>query len=239
MTDGETVEMDFGKITLFGDSIPKGYTTKRGKIEKVREDAVTRLESHYGVKVENRSAYGLTLDKLYERGTVDKFIAEGSGELRTAVFCIGGNDSDYDWRAVAADPDGEHHSKTPLDKFKRELDELIVKLQSADITVLLTNLPPVDSKRYFDKVISKIADGEQVLRFFKGDLTNINRHQEGYNLAIMEAAVKNGCRLIDIRSPFLLQIDYLSNYSDDGIHPNEAGHRIIAESVMRFIDTSA
>ena len=201
---------NFGKITLFGDSIPKGYTTKGGRIEKVDKDAVSLLEEKYGFRIENRSAYGQTLHKIYERRMVERYIEDTRGEKdRTAVFCIGGNDSDYDWKAVAAAPKAFHESKTPLSVFEKELDELIKKLK---------------------------ADGVQVLEFLSGDITNINRHQECYNLAVIGAAMKNDCKIIDIRSDFLMQTDYLVNYSDDGIHPNAGGHRVIAKSVMKFID---
>ena len=228
---------EFGKITLFGDSIPKGYTTKGGKIEKVDKDAVSNLEEKYGFKIENRSVYGQTLNKLYERGVIDRYLEETAGQSgRTAVFCIGGNDSDYDWKAVAAAPKAFHQSKTPLNVFERELDELIGKLQNDGVNVLLTTLTPVDSARYFEQVISRIADGEKVLEFLSGDITNINRHQECYNLAVIGAAVKNKCRIIDIRSEFLMQTNYLVNYSEDGIHPNAGGHAVIAKSVMKFID---
>ena len=228
---------NFGKITLFGDSIPKGYTTKGGRIEKVDKDAVSLLEEKYGFRIENRSAYGQTLHKIYERRMVERYIKDTRGEKdRTAVFCIGGNDSDYDWKAVAAAPKAFHESKTPLSVFEKELDELIKKLKADGVQVLLTTLTPVDSKRYFERVISNVADGEKVLEFLSGDITNINRHQECYNLAVIGAAMKNDCKIIDIRSDFLMQTDYLVKYSDDGIHPNAGGHRVIAKSVMKFID---
>ena len=80
---------NFGKITLFGDSIPKGYTTKGGRIEKVDKDAVSLLEEKYGFRIENRSAYGQTLHKIYERRMVERYIEDTRGEKdRTAVFCI-------------------------------------------------------------------------------------------------------------------------------------------------------
>ncbi len=233
----ENISEKFGNITLFGDSIPKGYTTIGGKIEKIEENAVQILEKEYKISIENRSKYGITLHRLYERQVIEKYLEDSAGDpKRTVVFCIGGNDSDFDWKAVAASPLEAHESKTPLKLFRKELNELISKLQREDVKVAITTLPPVDSARFYETVICKIADGEQVLRFFDGDLTNISRCQEGYNLAIMETAAENGCKLIDIRSPFLMRRDYLHHYSDDGIHPNQNGHRIIAESVMQFID---
>lgn len=96
---------------------------------------------------------------------------------------------------------------------------------------VLFSLPPIDSQRYFRNVISARADGERVMEFFRGDVTNIARHQEAYNLAVMKAALENGCPFIDFRTDMLLMPDYLACLSDDGIHPNARGHEEIARIV--------
>ena len=46
--------------------------------------------------------------------------------------------------------------------------------------------------------------------------------------------MKNDCKIIDIRSDFLMQTDYLVNYSDDGIHPNAQGHEIICGALTDY-----
>lgn len=75
------------------------------------------------------------------------------------------------------------------------------------------------------------------MRFFKGDVTNINRHQECFNYEIIKAAAENGCKIIDIRTGLLMDFGYLSGYSSDGVHPNEAGHKVIAEEIIKLIDS--
>lgn len=64
-----------------------------------------------------------------------------------------------------------------------------------------------------------------------GSADYIYKFHESYNNKICSIAEKNGIRLIDIRSAFL----ELGNYSDflceDGIHPNEKGHKLIAEAI--------
>lgn len=74
------------KITVFGDSIPKGYTTKDNKIERLSISAVDIIEKHYGINIDNRSCYGQTLDKLYKRGIVDKYIEELNPGVKTPRF---------------------------------------------------------------------------------------------------------------------------------------------------------
>ena len=36
-----------------------------------------------------------------------------------------------------------------------------------------------------------------------------------------------GCRVIDVRSPFLRQPRFPTLMSDDGIHPSEQGHALL------------
>ena len=80
------------------------------------------------------------------------------------------------------------------------------------------------------------ADGARILEFFRGDITNIARHQEAYNAAILKAALGSGCAFIDFRTELLLKPDFLSCLADDGIHPNERGHREIALAIGRDIE---
>ena len=57
------------------------------------------------------------------------------------------------------------------------------------------------------------------------------RWQERYATAVREVAAGENCRLIDIRNWLLDRLDYPSLFCADGIHPNEAGHAVIADLV--------
>ena len=98
--------------------------------------------------------------------------------------------------------------------------------------MILTTIPPIDSKRYFENVIKKVADGSMVLKFLNHDIQNICRHQELYILIISKCAIKNNCILLDIRQNFLWDTNYLSKFCDDGIHPNQQGQTDIANYVV-------
>lgn len=77
--------------------------------------------------------------------------------------------SDYDWKMVVQFPNEQHYPKTTPDKFEKLLS-IIKKLQSNNLKVVLTTIPPIDSKRYFENVIKKVADGSMVLKFLNHDI---------------------------------------------------------------------
>ena len=74
------------------------------------------------------------------------------------------------------------------------------------------------------------------MKFFCGDVTNIARHQESYNAAVMKSALSAGAAFIDFRTEFLMKPDFLDYLSEDGIHPNQKGHDLIADCVIRYAD---
>ncbi len=224
------------KIAVFGDSISKGIIYENEKIKKLDDGVVNLIAADYGYEIHNYSQYGQSLKKFCEKGAVERFLSQIEGKSENyAVFCFGGNDADYNWRQVVTDPQFDHQANTPLPEFKMLLEEKVSELQDGGVKVVLTTIPPVDSQRYFDNVISKIVDGDKVLEFFNGDITNISRHQEAYNYAIIGVATAHGCPIIDLRTGFLLDRNYLKNYCVDGIHPNSHGHKFMAEQVVRSL----
>ena len=219
------------KIVVFGDSISKGIVSEGEKLLKLDSDAATLIEEKYGYTIINQSRYGMTLKRLCERRAVEKFLDQTDG-VEYAVLCIGGNDADYDWKAVGENPQLDHGPVTPIEEFYSLLEGTIELLQERGVNVMLCTIPPVDAVRYFDNVICRRADGDRVLEFLNGDLSNISRHQEAYNSYIVGCAVKHGCPVIDLRTGFLLDRRYLSNYCVDGVHPNCLGHRFMAEQIV-------
>lgn len=224
------------KVAVFGDSISKGIVYENEKLSKISEDAVTLIAEEYGYDIENYSKYGQSLKKLCEKEVFKSFVDknECSGQIY-AVICIGGNDANFNWKEVGENPRYNHHALTPVKEFEELLDKSVKILLEKCERVILTTIPPVDSKRYFENVICKMTDGEKVLEFFDGDVTNISRHQEAYNYAIIKCAIRNGCPIIDLRTGFLLDRTYLRNYCIDGVHPNGKGHRFMAEEVVRSL----
>ena len=106
------------RITVFGDSIGKGITTNKGKIEMLPTCAIKLFEDEYGINIENFSAYGNSLKRLVLRGKIEKYIDSLDKNVKNiAVIELGGNDADFDWQAVAANPSENHNPKTEIEEF--------------------------------------------------------------------------------------------------------------------------
>jgi lysophospholipase L1-like esterase len=224
-------------ITLIGDSIAKGITTVNSKLGKVENCASKLIENYLGTKINNLSVYGQTIKRVQEKQIIENYIENlNPNDRNVVVFSIGGNDSDYNWNEVAECPLIYHESKTNEKDFVDILTKMINKLKNRGVDVWLTGLPLIHSERYFKNMISRVADSDVVLKFFRDDITNIQRHQELYNFLLYKTAIKNDCKFLDIRSIFLRKRDFLSDYCQDGVHPNEQGHQEIAKEIIRQLD---
>lgn len=221
------------KIVVFGDSVAKGVIFQEGKIQTIPENAVRRIAEHYNLEIDNVSQYGQTLKRLLSKGIVDRYIESCAEETdKYAVIAIGGNDSDYPWAEVAKDPQGHHPSKTPVAEFAALYEEMIVKLQTSGFKVAVSTIFPIDSRLFFDNVISQLADPKAVLSFMKGDIDIIARHQEVFSVICRYLAEEHHCPVIDIRGRFQKEPDHEKYVCPDGIHPTEDGYRFLAEAAL-------
>lgn len=227
------------KITVFGDSIGKGVVTDGDKIEIIKENAVGLFEDGYGVKVDNRSAYGQSLKRIAQRGLIDKYIQNlDHSQKNVAVLELGGNDADYDWKMVGLNPEKAHDSNTPLKEFATLYSQAVKKLKGAGVEVVVCTIVPIDSKRFFNRVIGGLTDKSKVLDFFNGDFNTIHRHQEMFNNEILKVAYATGAKVIDLRQKFLSTNTFESFMCLDGIHPNCNGHAQIFNAVNEFLATA-
>lgn len=227
------------EISLFGDSLALGCIFKNLVPSKLKRSAASIISSELGMEIKNYSVFGQTLKRVCDKGVLEKYLqAESGGKERIAVIELGGNDSDYCWDRVEEDPEYPHDSKTNLAQFSEMLDNKITLLKNNGVTPILINLVPIDSDNYFNNVLSKKYNGKKLLRFFKGDINIIHRHQEVFSNEIMKAATRNNCKLLDIRSKLLWHNDLRSLMHSDGIHLNEKGQDYIAKEILKMIDFS-
>ena len=77
------------------------------------------------------------------------------------------------------------------------------------------------------------TERSNILKWLGGSSEFIYRWHEQYNVAVHNIAQTANVKLIDIRSAFLERRDYCNYLSDDGIHPNETGHALIAGTVVQ------
>lgn len=221
-------------IALFGDSLSKGIVVNNNKIERLENNAVALVEKKLNIKINNFSVFGQTLKRLCSKKMVDDYLLKmSSPKDNCIVISIGGNDSNFDWKKVSITPNEKHFSVTKVEDFATMLDELVKKILSLNIKVVLVTQPPISSELFFNNVISKKTNGKRVLEFLKNDLSSIYRYQERFSLEIIKCAIKNNCDFIDLRSDFL----ELSNYNEylcaDGIHLNEKGHQFASDIIAK------
>lgn len=217
------------KLCVIGDSITGGvvYRDDAGRYVKCRESFVNLLGSALGLDVHNHSRFGCTSTAALERlGRYEGDIADCPDTL----IMLGGNDSDFDWPAVAEAPDAPHDCNTPMERFKESYARVLDRVIALGSRPLVLNLIPVFGRRYF-KWFSKRANPEQLMRFL-GTTDSIEHWNEMYSLAVMQVAASRGATVLDVRSAFLERRVFDTLFSADGIHPSEEGHRKMYEYLL-------
>lgn len=219
-------------IDIFGDSIMKGIVldAQAGRYRPMNSGNADRFGRLFGAQVNNCSHFGYTIRK--GEALLSRMLARGvKGDY--ALLEYGGNDCDFDWKAVAADPEGEHLPNTPLAEFTARYTALIGRLRQNGVTPVLMTLPPIDAERYLGWVAPEPEARKRVVRWL-GDVQLIYRFQELYSGAVARIAAQTGALLADVRPCFLDKHNYRSLLCEDGIHPNEAGHQLIFDALCRF-----
>jgi lysophospholipase L1-like esterase len=219
-------------VCVFGDSVSRGvvFDSALKKYILLRDCFANRIKSSFPVIIKNYSKFGCTVTKGID--LLRRHKNELSGYDYT-VLEFGGNDCDYDWAEISAAPEQEHQPKTPIGVFERKYKELIEQVKQCGSHPVLLTLPPIDAERYFTW-ISRGLNPAAILKWLN-DVGHIYRWHERYNLAVCQVAQECRVPLIDIRSAFLEKHDYQSLLCEDGIHPNEEGHRIISAAISSTI----
>ena len=218
-------------ICVFGDSVSKGvvFDSALKKYTVLKDSFLHLLEHAANIAINNYSKFGCTITKGGE--ILKKHRAELCNYDYT-VLEFGGNDCDYDWAKIAAEPEAHHIPNTPVADFETQYSSVIEEIKSCGGNPVLLSLPPIDAKRYFTWV-SRGLNAENILRFL-GDVEFIYRWHEMYNLAVCRLAIENGIPMIDISSVFLQTGHYQNYICEDGIHPNAQGHRLIEKAIAGY-----
>ena len=216
-------------VCVFGDSISKGvvYDPEKSKYVFLRDCFVNLLKLEKKMEIVNFSKFGCTVDKGIEYVDKNK---EKISECDCVALEFGGNDCDFDWESIAANPDAEHLPRTPIHQFTDAYRSLIETVKKFGKRIIVLNLPPLDEDKYF-KWISRGRNSDNILKWLGGATDYIYNWQEFYSVTISGIANALQVPLIDIRSAFLRNRHYTDFLCDDGIHPNLRGHRLIADAI--------
>ena len=224
------------KLVALGDSVIKGvilnYEGERSRYSLADKSIVECCAERLGIESVNLGKMGCTIE-AGER-ILNRFADKFAGAKYVLLEC-GGNDSDYDWKAIAEAPDAQHFAKTPIDVFESVYERVINKVKELGATPLVLSLPPMDAQRYFDFFsmgwMQELKDN--VLRWLGGSTSAIMSGHELYNLATMRVAQRTGVQWVDVTSGLLKEHNLGAYLCDDGIHPNEKGQKKMAEAVLQ------
>ena len=211
-------------IYVFGDSMAQGIVLDENGNYRVSRKGCVRLMKKAGYPIFNYAVHGYTIRQGME--SFHKTYTEPGG---CCVIEFGGNDCDLDWDAVSKEPDSFHDGKVPLNEFKADLEAFVLEARERELEPILVTPHPLLSDRYY-KWVSRNRDAERILHYLRCNPESIYRWQERYSNAVWEAAVRLNCRLADLRGWMLEELNYPSVICDDGIHPNEVGHELIARA---------
>lgn len=222
------------KLVALGDSIIKGvlFTQEesgRTHYSLADHNIADRVAAALNSEVVNLGKMGCTIEvgeRILQRH-LDQL-----GDATYILMCYGGNDSDYDWKAIAENPETNHKPKTPLGVFEKTYARIINTIQTMGYTPLILSLPPMNAQRYFDFFTSTFNEIQKknVLRWLNGSIETIWAGHELYNDAVKRIANATNCQLIDLTNALGDGNGYLCS---DGIHPNTTGQSKIASSILK------
>ena len=218
------------KVWGFGDSILKGAVLSEGPAVKyalLPEGFLERGLLPGGLEVCNHARFGSTIvlgGKIFGRHLPS---IEG-GDI--VVLEFGGNDCDFPWAAIGADPLYPKTPFTPLQDFSETYRHIIGTIRGRGAEPVMLSLPPLVPQRFFDFVTRDLPESGKanVLRWMCGSTDFIGNWHEQFNLEVMRLARELDVPLIDLTTPFLVRQDYFTLICRDGIHPNEGGHQLMA-----------
>ena len=183
-------------IGFYGDSILKGIqinpVSKKYYINNHID--LEMLGEKHSVKIINHSCFGCTVTK---GKNILKKMLEANITCDAIVMDYGGNDCDYNWKAISENPEGDYSPNTPIDLFRETYCEIIDTLKKKDILPILTTLPPLEPQRFFDW-FCKDLNKKNILKWL-GEIKNIYYHQELYSKVIEEIALEKQVPLVDLR----------------------------------------
>ncbi len=224
------------RFIIYGDSITKGvfFDEETGRHALLEDNYANLLKDTLNGVIINAGKFGNTLLKGLQRLRIDVLKKEPD----IVLLEFGGNDCDFNWEQIANDPLGVHNPKTDFAVFSKTLKDLIKTLNNIEITPILMTLPPLDAEKYFQWVSKNCKEtGDKILTWL-GGVSRIYWWHERYNSAIVDVAEETRTRIIDVRRAFLKYPDYTQFICRDGIHPNKAGHKVIADVILEYVKSN-
>lgn len=221
------------EIYAFGDSVLKGIVLENEKYKVCKNRFSNICEDVLNVVIENKAKFGSTI-LIGEKSFEKNLSMLDNPNVEYVVLEFGGNDCDFKWQEISDNPNIEHSPNIEVNEFVKMYTEIIQVIKSKNKKPVLLSLPPIDAQRYINK-LSKNLNKENILKWMNNNIYFLTNWHERYNIEVFKLALNNNISIIDITSKFLEQKDYSLFLCEDGIHPNEEGHKIISEAIQEHI----
>lgn len=221
------------KFMVSGDSISKGVIYDEGKSKYVilENNYINLLQNKLNGIIRNTARFGNTIIKGVSKLKADVL----SDDPDIVLIEYGGNDCDFNWDEVSKNPNADHQPKTDFDTFENKLKEALNFLKNNKVVPVVMTLPPLNADKYLKWISKNDPLTEINILKYIGSVSRIYWWQEKYSSAVLKIAEETNTKWIDIRGAFLQYPDFTKFICSDGIHPNEAGHKIIANKIIDFI----
>lgn len=221
------------EILLFGDSITLGAAVVQNS------DILTTVERAYpDILARELPECRITRDAKVHRTT-----AKALNDLPTAlaihrphivVLMLGGNDADMNWRRFLITRGASAQSKVRPEEFGRNIIRLATIVQTAGAIPILTDIPDHDLG-VRGQALSQLA-GMDVNLFLSA--SNVQQKSDAslheYRRHIRSAAAHHHTLLAEFGDQLAL-LGRENVIGPDGVHPNAAGHMVIAQSLLSIL----
>lgn len=221
------------KVLLFGDSITAGAAAVQGlDVTAVVDSAYPDLlaaELPNCQIVRDARAHRSTLQALDELP-----IALHRYQPHVVVLMLGGNDADINWRRFIMTRGAAARSKISLPEFARNMTKLASSVRTAGALPILTDIPD-HQLRIRSREVSQLA-GMDVERLV------VENNVEAQSDTVLHEFRQQARQIAEaLRVPFAgfaQRLDELGRnhvVGPDGVHPNAAGHAVIAQSLLAIL----
>lgn len=216
---------------IYGDSLLKATVPDEDMHYRFHLPEVMAQYPTDRLEVVNRAKMGATVTKGLS--LVEHDVQRGMG-ARWALVAYGGNDSDFDWAAIDADPEADHRPNTELPVFADTLHETLDALRQGGVQPVMMTLPPIDGERYLDFLCRDNLRRDRILDWL-GEPQMIYRHQELYADTAAEIALRENIPLIPVRQTFLRNHRLSQLIAADGIHLTMPGYEQLFDTLADWV----
>ena len=211
----------------------KGVLRQDSHYTVSEEPFMKQLSDRMNIETANFGRFGSTVT------TGNKIVSRHLEEISAYKYTLlefGGNDCDFNWQAIAENPDQDHKPNTELPTFALSYKEMIDKVKFAGSKPVLLSLPPISSKKYFGYLSGLVGQkgSSNILKWLNGSEETIGNWHELYNLEIFKLGLSLKVPVVDISSAFLTSLSVDKYLCEDGIHPNSSGQNLIADTLCAY-----